>query len=107
MLLRVVTLPQKEIIKSQPSSLNQTIYGNQITQYLDSPDDWFAAFWARQKLRINPDQFKYKTGDQLLSIADDMEHEFRSYWHFRAKNTLSQLNLHLRRRHRMIAAYAF
>lgn len=55
MLLRVVTLPQKEIIKSQPSSLNQTIYGNQITQYLDSPDDWFAAFWARQKLRINPD----------------------------------------------------
>lgn len=33
-----------------------------------------------------------------MTIAEDMEQEFRNYWHFRVKNTLAQLNLHLRRR---------
>jgi len=31
-------------------------------------------------------------------IAEEMEQNFRDYWIFRAKSTLQQLNLHLKRR---------
>ena len=42
-----------------------------------------------------------------MALAGEMEQDFRNYWIFRAKNTLEQLSLHLRRRQRMIAAFAF
>ena len=42
-----------------------------------------------------------------MTIAEQMEQEFENYWHFRVKNSLTLLNLHLKRRQRMIAAYAF
>jgi hypothetical protein len=36
-----------------------------------------------------------------------MENDTKQFWEFRVKNTLSQVNLHLRRKYRMIAAFAF
>ena len=74
---------------------------------LRQESDWYSVFWERRKVQLHTDQFKYKTGEQLFKIAHQLEEDAKQYWKFRVTNCLGQLNLHLKRRHRMVAAFAF
>jgi hypothetical protein len=42
-----------------------------------------------------------------MSITEGMEGQAREFWEFRVKNTFEQLNLHLKRRARLICVFTF
>ena len=78
----------------------------QIGAYNENKD-WFSMYWARKRADLSINQFKFKTGEQLYQVSNELEEDLKQFWKFRVKNTLSQINLHIRRKHRMIAAFAF
>ena len=96
--------PQEQ--DSLADSGQQRRYGQTVSQ-LSCESDWYSVFWQKKKVRLHADQFKYKTGEQLFKIATQLEAEAEDFWKFRASNSLAQMNLHFKRRHRMVAAFAF
>ena len=39
----------------------------------DKDGDWFELFWAKKRLDLRVDSFKYKTGEQLFGVARKLE----------------------------------
>ncbi|CDW86500.1 UNKNOWN [Stylonychia lemnae] len=69
--------------------------------------DWFDAFWYQKSRQLNIESFKKMNGEQLFLISQNLENELEKFWKFRCLNVIKMVNLHMRRRARLLLAFAF
>ena len=71
---------------------------------------WFEQYWSRKR----QDYFGEISGDatvlspeKLRQIAHQLEEDIKTFWRFRAHNTLRLMQLHSNRRKRLLHYFAF
>eukprot|EP00347_Sterkiella_histriomuscorum_P019040 403343196 len=69
--------------------------------------DWFDQFWTKKSRELNIETYRRMNGEQLylgnLALQNDMER----FWKFRSQNILRMINLHMKRRARILLAFSF
>ena len=69
--------------------------------------DWYDLFWAKHRQELSIDAFRYKSGEQLYTIAKNLEQDRANFFRFRATNTVRLMLVHTRRRQRLLLYFAF
>jgi hypothetical protein len=72
--------------------------------------DWFTVFWEQKRSTIGLLQESdevHLTQDQLRDEAVALHTDVKAFWKFRCSNILKLMNLHLKRRARLLLAFSF
>ena len=69
--------------------------------------DWFDTFWYRKQRELSIESYKRMNGEQLYLVSKNLESDLENFWKFRCMNVIKMINLHMRRRARLLLAFAF
>lgn len=69
--------------------------------------DWFESFWVKKSRELDIDTYKRMNGEQLYLANLALQNDMEKFWKFRCQNVIRMVNLHMKRRARLLLAFSF